>query len=138
MEDKLEKIPGIGKTTADRMRSAGIKSIEQLANMKLDDLLKVKGIGKATAEKYLKSAKEYLGKIKKETKIKEEKKPKETKEKIHEEKEKRTEKEGKTKEVKPKKPQRTEKISVKDIKALIKAQANCNIGLVGHVDHGIF
>ncbi|MFX1258244.1 MAG: helix-hairpin-helix domain-containing protein [Promethearchaeota archaeon] len=61
---KLEDVDGIGKITADRMRSAGIDSIEKLISLKPDDLLKVKGIGKLTGATYIENAKRFLKKVK--------------------------------------------------------------------------
>ncbi|MFX0073770.1 MAG: helix-hairpin-helix domain-containing protein [Candidatus Hermodarchaeota archaeon] len=57
---KLEDINGVGKTTAERMKSAGIDSVEKLSSLKLDDLLKVNWIGQSTAEKYIETAKKLL------------------------------------------------------------------------------
>ena len=61
---KLEDINGIGKTTADRMKSAGIDSVEKIASIKLESLLKINGIGKSTAEKYIEDAKNLLDSMK--------------------------------------------------------------------------
>ena len=41
---KLEDVSGIGKTTADRLRSAGIDTVEKLAAIDLKELLKIKSI----------------------------------------------------------------------------------------------
>jgi len=112
MSYKLEDVSGIGKATAERLKAANIDSVEKLANAEPRDLLrlKIKGVGEATAEKYIKNAMNLL----KESQIIEE-------ESIS----------------KPKtKPISNEK--AKKLKELIKQQAECNIGLVGHVDHGIF
>ena len=121
MSYDLTDIAGIGMATADKMKAAGIDSIEKLANVKPDDLmkLKIKGVGKATAEKYIKNAKKLIEEIGSQEEPK-----------------------SKTKSipaVKPKlklksKPKPKPKAS--NIKELIKQQAECNIGLVGHVDHG--
>ncbi|MFX1376023.1 MAG: translation initiation factor IF-2 subunit gamma [Promethearchaeota archaeon] len=119
MSSDLTDIAGIGKTTAEKMKTAGINSIEKLANSKPDDLikLKIKGIGKATAQKYINNAKELL----KNFDLQE--KPKLKSQTISE---------GKPKpKVEPK-----SKLKTLNIKELIKQQAECNIGLVGHVDHG--
>ncbi|TFF89166.1 MAG: hypothetical protein EU548_07925 [Promethearchaeota archaeon] len=61
MDSKLEDVSGIGSATAERMRAAGIDSIQKLAEIDLKDLLKVKGVGKASASKYIKTAKRLLG-----------------------------------------------------------------------------
>lgn len=111
MSYDLTDIAGIGKATAEKMKAAGIDSIEKLANVKLDDLvkLKIKGVGKATAEKYISNANKLL----KEIGIQEGPK-------------------SKVKTVSKVKS----KAKSSNIKELMKRQAECNIGLVGHVDHG--
>jgi translation initiation factor 2 subunit 3 len=117
MSYELTDIAGIGKATAEKMKAVGIDSIEKLAKSKPDDLvkLKIKGVGAATAEKYIKNAKKLL-------------EEKETQEKPKS-------KSKSAAEVKPKaKPKPKSKAS--NIKELMKKQAECNIGLVGHVDHG--
>jgi len=113
MSYDLTNIAGIGKATADKMKAAGIDSIEKLVNVKPEDLvkLKIKGVGKTTAEKYIKNAKELFSEIT----IQEEPK-------------------SKVKTISKEKPK--PKPEVSNIKELIKQQAECNIGLVGHVDHG--
>lgn len=128
MEYSLEDVSGIGKATAERMQAAGIDTVEALASTKVEDLvkLKIKGIGKATAKKYIDSAK----KLCEESKIAPKKEiDKEKKSQLKEEKEKVSKVE------KAKKKEPSEKTS--NIKDLIKQQAECNIGLVGHVDHGM-
>ncbi|KKN47047.1 hypothetical protein LCGC14_0666950 [marine sediment metagenome] len=115
----LTDIAGIGKAKAEQMKAAGIDSVEKLAKVGLDDLisLKIKGIGKATALKYINNAKELLNESGE--------KPKER---------------SKTPDIqKPKSKKKTlsiEEDESSNIKELIKKQAVCNIGLVGHVDHG--
>jgi translation initiation factor 2 subunit 3 len=113
----LKQIKGIGEATAQSLESAGIDSVKKLANLKVEDLLKVKGIGKSTAEKYIEAAKKLLEKSKEKIK-----KPEKTKVK-------------KSKEKKEKKTKRKE-IPVSDLQDQIKQQAEMNLGLVGHVDHG--
>lgn len=117
MSYDLTDIAGIGKATADKMKAAGIDSIEKLVNVKPEDLvkLKIKNVGKATAEKYIKNAKEFFDEIEPQEEPKSKAKT--------------------ISKVKPKsKPKPESKAS--NIKELIKQQAECNIGLVGHVDHG--
>jgi len=75
----LEDVGGIGKATADRMRSSGIKTVEQLASLKSKDLidLNIKGVGESTAVKYIKNANILLSETQKmetETPLKETKK----------------------------------------------------------------
>jgi len=125
MSYELEDISGIGKSIAEKMKAAGIGSIEKLAIVKPEDLikLKIKGVGKATAEKIITNAKKVLEEIgakpKSTTVIKEK-----TDEKIP----------SKSK-PKPKQKSVSKEKGTK-LKELIKKQAECNIGLVGHVDHG--
>jgi len=119
MSYELEEVPGIGKATADRLRSAGIDSVEKLASFKPENLikLKIKGVGASTASKYITSAKKLFGKVSETKKVSPSPKKPTTKEK------------------KPVKKEISKKQESK-IKDLIKMQAECNIGLVGHVDHG--
>jgi nucleotidyltransferase/DNA polymerase involved in DNA repair len=121
MVKELEDISGIGKATAERMKEAGIDSIEKLASIKPEDLLKlnIKGIGDATAVKYVESAKELTLEKKDKEQTVEEKSSKKPKKEV------------------------SKSVSVKfspekalKVKELIKQQSECNIGLVGHVDHG--
>ncbi len=65
MESNLLDIDKIGKTIADRLISAGIDSVEKLANVEIKELLKVKGIGKSTAAKYKEYAKSLLKELNK-------------------------------------------------------------------------
>ncbi len=119
MTQDLTDITGIGKTTAEKMKAAGIDSIEKLAKAKSSDLLilKIKGVGKATSEKYINNAKKFLKE--RGTKTKKKSKP------------------DTTQKIKPKKDTKAKPKRVSsNIKELIKKQAECNIGLVGHVDHG--
>ncbi len=60
MVHSLEEIGGIGKKTATTLREAGIDSVEDLASVKVEDLIKVKGIGKSTASKYIQRAVVFL------------------------------------------------------------------------------
>jgi len=115
MSYKLEDVKGIGKTTAERLRVAKIDSVEKLAKAKVKDLLKlkIKGVGKATAEKYIADAVELVS-----DRIVEEQPPPSLK-------------------VSTKKKPVLE-VNAGSLKELMKKQAECNIGLVGHVDHGIY
>jgi hypothetical protein len=66
----LEKVSGIGKSMAERMKANGIDTVEKLASIKIEDLLKISGIGESTANRYKKQAtkmiKEMRAKEKKE------------------------------------------------------------------------
>lgn len=116
---QLEDVKGIGSEMAKKLKEAGINSVEILASSKPDNIvkLKIKGIGKATALRFIKSAGSLLKEQSPEVKtpkldvIEEPKKAKATK--------------------KAKPGKNT------NLKELIKKQAECNIGLVGHVDHGM-
>ncbi|MFW9784849.1 MAG: helix-hairpin-helix domain-containing protein [Candidatus Heimdallarchaeota archaeon] len=55
MSLKLEDVKGLGKR-AENLRTAGIDTVEKLANAKIEDLLEIKGIGKASAQKYIDNA----------------------------------------------------------------------------------
>jgi len=123
----LEDVSGIGKATAERLKEAKIDSVEKLANSKPEDLLKlkIKGVGETTAEKYIANAKKML------------KEPESTKKQSDVAKEKREDKSDLKSKVKPK-PKSVSKAEDSKLKELIKQQAECNIGLVGHVDHGIY
>lgn len=125
MSYELEDISGIGKTTAEKMKTAGINSIEKLANIKPEVLvkLKIKGVGKATAEKFIINAKEVLEEISGKLKS-----PTAEERKIVEKPVSKSKTKPRPKPVSGKKGSK--------IKELAKQQAECNIGLVGHVDHG--
>lgn len=131
---KLEDVSGIGKATAEKMKKAGIDSIQKLASVKAEDLIKlnIKGVGKATASKYIDNAKKLLKEIssKEEVSLPEKeisrKKQAPAKEKVTK----------KQKTVKKAPVKQKVKAKPSNIKELIKKQAECNIGLVGHVDHG--
>jgi ribosomal protein S13 len=120
MDYQLEDVKGIGSETAKKFEEAGIKTVEILASSKPEDIvkLKIKGIGKTTASKFIESAELLL-------------------------KEKSIEKDTQKTEVILKPAKKTETTQHKklekstNLKELIKKQAECNIGLVGHVDHGM-
>ena len=184
MEDSLENISGIGKATAERLKAAGLDSVQKLASLTPEDLikLKIKGIGTATAKKYIDNAKKILEEsshketlsekseqlkaveieqsevkelesekieikqeiekeetipeeIKKETAILEEIKEEE-KEKIEEEKITEKVEEEVIEEKEEEIPEPFDQ-DVENLKVLLKQQAECNIGTVGHVDHGM-
>lgn len=59
MSDELLRVRGIGPVVLERLRDAGIKSIGQLADSKVQDLVWIKGFGKITAKKVIENAK-YL------------------------------------------------------------------------------
>ena len=47
MANELEDVSGIGKATAERLKAAGIDSVQKLATVKLEDLLRLKIKGTA-------------------------------------------------------------------------------------------
>ncbi len=135
MSFELEDVSGIGKTLADKMKAAGIDSIEKLVRIKIVDLvkLKIKGVGKATAEKIIAKAKKFLEEISEKEK---------STTSVAEKKSKKSIPTPKSKPIPKPKPTMKAKLKSaskdkgKKIKDLIGQQAECNIGLVGHVDHG--
>ncbi|MFW6149876.1 MAG: helix-hairpin-helix domain-containing protein, partial [Atribacterota bacterium] len=72
----LKDVTGIGAKTAERMKEAGITSIEKLANADLKELSEIKGIGKSSAKSYIEEAKKILKTMEKEEKPKEPKREK--------------------------------------------------------------
>ena len=146
MSNELENVSGIGKATAERLKAAGIDSIQKLATMKIDDLLKlkIKGIGAATGKKYIASAKKLFEKttpakeIVTESKVIEKQKVDKKEIKKVEDKKVIEDKPVAKKVVEKEKPVEVKKLEKVDpkIKKLISQQSECNIGLVGHVDHG--
>ncbi len=122
MVNQLEDVKGIGSETAKKFKEAGIKSVKILASSKPEDIakLKIKGIGKATALKFIESASLLLKEKSSEVetlKLKQDVKEKPT--------------------IKAETKKKTKLKKSTNLKELIKRQAECNIGLVGHVDHGM-
>lgn len=60
---KLTKMQGIGPSVVKKFEKAGIKSLEDLFEMDVDDLAAVKGIGKKTAENIVKNIKKLLEEV---------------------------------------------------------------------------
>jgi len=179
MEYSLENVSGIGKAIAERLKAAGLDSVQKLASMNPDDLvnLKIKGIGAATAKKYIDNAKKMLeesspkeaiselseqlnvGEIEQSKVEKKETEKVEIRQEIKEDIEKEETIVEEKEEEKPIseeiKIEETEKIEeevveekeeeipepfdqdVENLKVLLKQQAECNVGTVGHVDHGM-
>lgn len=75
MSLNLEDIKGLGAKSVEKLKASNIDSVEQLAQMTVEDLSKVEGIGESSAKKYIKNANDLLS-TKKEsaTEVKEEKK----------------------------------------------------------------
>jgi len=60
---KLSEIQGIGPSVIKKFEKAGIKSIEELFEMDVDDLASIKGIGGKTAEMIVKNLKKILKEV---------------------------------------------------------------------------
>jgi len=59
-EVSLRGLPGVGPSMEERLKEAGITTVQQLAAMTLEQLTAVKGVGEKTAQKLLESAVEAL------------------------------------------------------------------------------
>jgi len=57
---KLKEIPGIGPAVIKKFERAGIKSLEELFEMDVDDLAAIEGIGIKTAENIVKNLRKVL------------------------------------------------------------------------------
>lgn len=57
---KIIEIPGVGPSLLKKLEKAGIKSLEELFEMDMDDVLAIEGIGKKTAENLIKNLKKAL------------------------------------------------------------------------------
>jgi len=60
---KITEIQGIGPSVVKKFQKAGIKSVEELYEMDVDDLASINGIGGKTAENILKSLKKLLEEV---------------------------------------------------------------------------
>jgi small subunit ribosomal protein S3 len=60
---KITKIQGVGPSVVKKFQKAGIKSIEELYAMDVDDLAAIDGIGGKTAENIVKSLKKLLEEV---------------------------------------------------------------------------
>jgi len=58
----LEELSGVGEKTAANLKEAGFKTIEDIAQTQMKELIKVKGIGKNKAEKLIEEAKKLINK----------------------------------------------------------------------------
>jgi hypothetical protein len=59
IEDELMRVKGIGPVSAERLKNAGITTIEQIANARPEELAFVKGIGIVSAKK-IKANAQYI------------------------------------------------------------------------------
>ncbi len=60
MIEELIRVRGIGPTAAERLMNAGVKSIEEIAQSKAEELAWIKGIGMISAKNIIQNAKELL------------------------------------------------------------------------------
>ncbi|MHA2397899.1 MAG: helix-hairpin-helix domain-containing protein [Promethearchaeota archaeon] len=60
MIEELVRVRGIGSTAAERLTNAGIKSIDEIANSKPEELAWIKGIGMISALKIIENALELI------------------------------------------------------------------------------
>ena len=60
MLDELVRVRGIGPTVAERLINAGIKSIDEVAHSKPEELAWIKGIGLTSADKIIENALELI------------------------------------------------------------------------------
>jgi small subunit ribosomal protein S3 len=60
---KLTEIQGIGPSIVKKFEKAGIKSLEEIFEMDVDDIASIEGIGGKTAENILKSLKKLLEEV---------------------------------------------------------------------------
>lgn len=58
---KLEDLPGVGPKTAQKLRDAGIYTIEDLAMSSVNELVEKAGLGEETARKLIEIAEEIVG-----------------------------------------------------------------------------
>jgi Holliday junction resolvasome RuvABC DNA-binding subunit len=59
-ESELIRVRGIGPTAAERLINAGVKTIEEVAKSKPEQLAWIKGIGMISAEKIIQNAKDLI------------------------------------------------------------------------------
>ena len=60
MLDELVRVRGIGPTAAERLINAGIKSIDEIAHSKPEELAWIRGIGLTSADKIIENALELI------------------------------------------------------------------------------
>ncbi len=60
MTEELVRVRGIGPIAADRLLQSGVRSIEEIANSKPEQLAWIKGIGIISANKIIENANELL------------------------------------------------------------------------------
>jgi len=60
MSNELQRIRGIGPASASYLIKAGVKTIQEIADAKPEELAWIKGIGIISAERIIENAKELL------------------------------------------------------------------------------
>ncbi len=60
MADELNRVRGIGPAVAIKLHDGGIKTIEDIASSKPENLAWIKGIGISSAQKMIQNAKELI------------------------------------------------------------------------------
>jgi formate dehydrogenase maturation protein FdhE len=60
MSNEISRVKGIGPKTAERLDKAGVKTIEEVASSKPEDLAWIKGIGLISAKTIIKNAQEII------------------------------------------------------------------------------
>ncbi|MFX1366137.1 MAG: helix-hairpin-helix domain-containing protein [Promethearchaeota archaeon] len=60
MIEELVRVRGIGPMAAERLVNAGVKSIEEIAKSKPEQLAWIKGIGMTSADKIIQNANELI------------------------------------------------------------------------------
>jgi transcription termination factor NusA len=58
---RLDQLPGCGEVTQARLEEAGIRTVEKLAEIPLDELMAIPGIGEKTARRLKSGAQKMLG-----------------------------------------------------------------------------
>ena len=61
--NRLKDIPGVGPSVVKKLEKAGIKSLEDLFDMDVDDITTIEGIGIKTAENIVKNLKKLLEEV---------------------------------------------------------------------------
>ncbi|TBR17226.1 hypothetical protein EPO66_03125, partial [bacterium] len=56
----MDELPGVGEKTLALLKKSGFKSVEDLAEAKIEEITKIKGIGEAKAEKIKEAARKAL------------------------------------------------------------------------------
>ncbi|TXT61268.1 MAG: DNA repair and recombination protein RadA [Promethearchaeota archaeon] len=60
MSEELQRIKGVGPLISQKLSNAGIKTIEEIASSRPEDLAWIRGLGIENSKKIIKSAQEIL------------------------------------------------------------------------------